>query len=287
MAIDKREVLRNLEGDYLIDYALFTGAVRVYVTQSLEEHFSKDKNDLHRRMFLLAVFREEYSAYEDLGALLEALLTNRRDPAVPLLERLISYGVGQVELVKVMERFSVTDSDVLCDLLGLMELVPPDWNEEFPGLDLAKALRTAANFFFVDCTKSQKRDGLRAFNKMKHGLLLVPKAQIYSNIGVDAPAALFKTADGKPEAADNPISLYAVPMTDEHLEARLRAIHFVQANLRMIAALWVIARHPDATRRRGLAKGIDLLKDRYLTDVMHFITQVSSDYGRAVSKSAG
>jgi hypothetical protein len=287
MPVDKRDVLRNIEGDYLLDYAAFTGAVRVYVTQGLEEHFTKDKNDLHRRMFLLAVFREEYSAYEDLGAMLDALLTHRRDPAVPLLERLIAYGVGQVELSKVMDRFSINSSTELSERLGLLELVPSNWQEEFPALDLAKALRTAADFFFIDCATSQKRDGLRAFNKLKHGLLLVPKARIYSNVEIDAPAALFKTDDDRAEAADNPFSLYAVPMTDEHIDARLRAIHFVQANLRMIAALWVIARHPSATQRRGLNKPLDLLRTRHLTDVIDFITQVSRPGEQKVRASAG
>jgi hypothetical protein len=229
MPVNKREVLRNLEGDYLLDYAIFTGAVRVYVTQGLEEHFAKDKNDLHRRMFLRAVFREEYSAYEDLGAMLDALLSNRRDPDLPLLERLISYGVGQVELVKVMARFSIESSDQLCEQLGLMNLVPSTWKEQFPSLDLAKALHTAANFFFVDCLKSQKCDGLRAFNKMKHGLLLVPKATIYMRQQqIDAPAALFKTEEAKPEAADNPFSLYAVPMSDDHLDARLDGLQLAE-----------------------------------------------------------
>ena len=275
MPVDKRDVLRNLEGDYLLDYAIFTGAVRVYVTQSLEEHFLKDKNDLHRRMFLLAVFREEYSAYEDLGAMLNALLTHRRDPQVPLLERLISYGPGQVELSKVMGRFAIASSEDLCDRLGLLELVPAGWKDEFPGLDLTKALRTAASFFFVDCMKSQRKDGLRAFNKMKHGLLLVPKASLYMKGQIDAPAAVFKTDESKPEAAANPFSLYGVPMTDEHLDARLRAIHFVQANLRMIAALWVISKHPATVKRRGVEKPIDVLRTQYLIDVMTFIAGVS------------
>lgn len=276
MAVDKREVLRNVEGDYLLDYAIFTGAIRVYVTRSLEEHFLKDKNDLHRRMFLLAVYREEYSAYEDLGAMLDALLTHRHNPEVPLLERLISYGVGQVELAKVMERFSIKTSEELCSRLGLMELIPPKWNDEFPALELGKALRTAADFFFVDCVKRQKKDGLRAFNKMKHGLLLVPKAKLFLKNSIDAPAALFKTDDSKPEAADNPFSLYAVPMSDEHLDGRLRAIHFIQANLRMIAALWVVLRHPVALQRRGVKKPLDILRTPYLADVLNFIEQVSN-----------
>ncbi|MGH2396666.1 MAG: hypothetical protein ACRDFW_06695 [bacterium] len=275
MAVDKRDLLRNLEGDYLLDYAHFTGAIRLYVTQSLEEHFVKDKNDLRRRMFLLAVFREEYSAYEDLGAMLDALLTHRRDSQVPLLERLISYGPGEVELSKVWKRFTITGSTELCDRLGLLDLVPADWKDEFPGLDLAKALRTAADFFFEECTRNQKKVGLSAFNKMKHGLLLVPRAKLYMVGQIDAPAALFKTDDSRPEAAANPFSLYAVPMTDQHLEARLRAIHFVQANLRMIAALWVIGKHPTVVTRRGVKKPIDILRTPYLADVVRFIEQLS------------
>lgn len=276
MAVDEREVLRRIEGDYLLDYAVFTGAVRVYVTHSLEEHFVKDKNDLHRRMFLLAVYREEYSAFEDLGAMLDALLTHRQNPEVPLLERLISYGVGQVELLKVMERFAINSSQKLYDRLGLSELIPADWNGRFPDLDLEKALRTATNFFFVDCVGNQKKDGLRAFNKMKHALLVVPNAKRYLANQIDAPAALFKTDEGKAGASDNPFSLYAVPMSDEHLDRRLRSIHFIQANLRMIAALRVIVRHPEALARRGLKNPLDLLETPNMTDILNFIAQVTT-----------
>ncbi len=276
MVVDKREVLRNLEGNYLLDYAIFTGAVRVYVTSGLEEHFARDKNDLHRRMFLLAVYREEYSAYEDLGAMLDAILTHRQNAGCPLLERLISYRVGEIKLSRVMDRFQIADSNQLHDRLGLDELIPSDWQTEFPTVNLERALHVAADFFFVDCVKSQKTDGLRAFNKMKHGLLLVPKASIYMRQQIDAPAALFPTDDKKEEAADNPLSLYAVPMSDGHLDARLRAIHFVQANLRMIAALWVITKHPGVAQHRGANKPMDLLRTRYLADVLNFLEQVSN-----------
>lgn len=273
---DKRKVLRRIEGDYLLDYAIFTGAVRVYVTRSLEEHFVKDKNDVHRRMFLLAVYREEYSAYEDLGAMLDSLLTHRQNPEVPLLEKLISYGVGQVELSKVMERFAIKNSQELYARTGLSELIPPNWKQHFSGLDLEKVLRMAADFFFVDCVRNQKKEGLRAFNKMKHGLLVVPDARRYLPNQIDAPAALFKTDVARPEAVDNPISLYAVPMTDEHLDERLRSIHFIQTNLRMIAALRVAALHPDALRRRGVQNPIDVLRMPNLSDVLNFIGEVTT-----------
>lgn len=273
---DKREALRRIEGDYLLDYAIFTGAVRVYVTRGLEEHFVKDKNDVHRRMFLLALYREEYSAYEDLGAMLDSLLTHRQNPEVPLLERLISYGVGQVELSKVMERFAIKNSQELYARLGLSELIPPNWKQHFSGLDLEKVLRMAADFFFVDCVRNQKKEGLQAFNKMKHGLLVVPDSRRYLPNQIDAPAALFKTDVARPEAVDNPFSLYAVPMTDEHLDERLRSIHFIQTNLRMIAVLRVAALHPDALRRRGVQNPIDVLRTPNLSDVLNFIGEVTT-----------
>jgi hypothetical protein len=275
MVVDKREVLRRVEGDYLLDYALFTGAMREYVTSSLEERFVKDKDDLHRRMFLLAVYREEYSAYEDLGAMLDALLTHRQDETIPLLEALISYGVGQVALAKVMQRFEIDTAGQLYVKLGLSDLIPAKWQQEFPDLDLEKALRTAAHFFFEDCVRNQKKEGLRAFNKMKHGLLVVPSAIRYLPNLVDAPAALFETDKTRPEVAVNPFSVYAVPMTDEHLEGRLRSINFIQANLRMIAVLRVIARHPDAIRQRGLMNPLEVLRTPSLADLLSFMEQVT------------
>jgi hypothetical protein len=64
-------------------------------------------------------------------------------------------------------------------------------------------------------------------------------------------------------------------MDDNHLDARLRAIHFVQTNLRMIAALLVVRKHPGALVRRNLDSPLDLFRSDYLIDVMNFVAQVS------------
>jgi len=273
MATDKRKVLRRIEGDYLLDYATFTGAVHVYVTGNLEEHFAQHKDDFHRRMFVLAVYREEYSAYEDLGAMLDALLTNRRTPEVPLLERLLSYVSSEVKLSKVMKRFNVNSAQELHDRLGLDGLIPPNWAEQFSGLDLKKALWMAADFFFVDCTKNQKEDGIQAFYKIKHALLWVPNAKRYLPNQIEVPAALFKADKSKPTSATNPFTLYAIPMTDAHLNERLRSIHFIQMSLRLIAALRVIALYPEALKRRGFSNPADVWTP-YMADVLDFIKQV-------------
>lgn len=255
--------------------------MRVYVTQGLEEHFRKDKSDLHRRMFLLAVYREEYSAYEDLGAMLSALLTTRQDPDVPLLHKLISYAPGEVELRKLMKRFGISTSAELHDKSGFEELIPRNWFERFPRMNLRKALRTAADFFFVDCLKNQKTDGGCAFNKLKHGLMVVPNARRYIPAYPDIPAALFKTDRKRPEATANPVSLFAIPMSDDHLEERLRGIHFVQTSLRLISALRAITLHPETVSRRGFDEPLDLIRAPHLTDVHSFLEQVTKRDGSA------
>jgi hypothetical protein len=274
--VDSREVLRQVEGNYLLDYATFTGAIRVYVTSTLEREFKQDKHHLHRRMFLLAVLREEYSAYEDLGAMLDALLVHHADPQVPLLERLIGYGPGEVVLSKVMENHCIRSSDQLREKLGLDELVPRDWREAFPALDLELALKNSAKFIVDDCVGNQKPDGVRAFNKLKHGLLVVPQGVRYLRESIDAPAALFKSDKSSPEARSNPLSLFAVPMSDEHLEERLRSIHFIQVDLRLFAALHVLRDHPEVLIRRGISAPLDLFRLPYMRDVLEFIAQLTA-----------
>ena len=283
MDVERRTVLRTLEGPYLLDYAMFTGAMREYVAHALEERFRSDQSDLHRRMFLLAVYREEYSAYEDLGAILDALLNHRQTPEVPILERLISYHPGEVALTKVMERFGITTWQQLHDALKLDRLIPQQWAETFPELDLPKVLRTAAHFFFTDCLRNQKSEGLRAFNKLKHGLLFVPNAQRYLPTLPDAPGAFFETAKSSDEAASNPLTVYAVTMTDEQLENRLRSINFIQANLRLIAILIVIVEHPDVLARCGIPNPLEILHSFQLADLLAFIGQVSSRSEAAAS----
>ena len=67
-------VHEQLDPHFFLDYALFSGALRHYATKSLEDAFRADPNDVHRRFFVLGVFREEHAAYEDLGAILESLI---------------------------------------------------------------------------------------------------------------------------------------------------------------------------------------------------------------------
>ena len=71
------ETLAQLDPLYFLDYAVFTGAVRQYASKTLEEEFRADPNPLRRRLHLLNLVKEEYAAYEDAGAVLNAFLDYR------------------------------------------------------------------------------------------------------------------------------------------------------------------------------------------------------------------
>jgi len=71
------ETLAQLDPLYFLDYAVFTGAVRQYASKTLEEAFRADPNPLRRRLHLLNLVKEEYAAYEDAGAVLNAFLDYR------------------------------------------------------------------------------------------------------------------------------------------------------------------------------------------------------------------
>jgi hypothetical protein len=183
---------------------------------------------------------------------------------------------GEVALSKLMSGFGISSPETLATALGFDQLVPPGWMSEYPSLNLTKALHVAAQFFFVDCVKNQKVDGVKAFNKLKHGLLAVPHGQFYLKSVPNAPATLFATNAEHPEAADNPISLFSLPMTDDAIEGRLRSIHFVQCNLRMIAALLVVTKFPQAALKRKQIDPLKLFKEPYLKDVHDFIQNVTN-----------
>ena len=70
--ITPESVHERIDPQWFYDYATFSGMFRHYAAKSLEVEFQRDANDIHRRLYLIGLYREEYSAYEDIGAILSA-----------------------------------------------------------------------------------------------------------------------------------------------------------------------------------------------------------------------
>jgi hypothetical protein len=71
------DILAQLDPLYFLDYVVCTGTVRQYSSKALEESFRADPNPLRRRLHLVSLVKEEYAAYEDVGAVLNAFLDYR------------------------------------------------------------------------------------------------------------------------------------------------------------------------------------------------------------------
>jgi hypothetical protein len=271
------QVLAEIEGDYFLDYALFTGSMREYTVRALEQVINGEVNpsDYHRRMFMLAIYREQYTAYEDLGAFLNGFLRHHQSPDKPPLKSIFEYTSSEVRLTALFNRFEIKTGDNLCSRLQLLEWVPASWPSAFPDIDIQKVIRRMCSFFVKDCSKTQSDLGVVAFNKLKHGLMFIPSGRRFRSDWLDAPGILFQSRRDQPRWVEDPVTVYQIPLGADEVEGRLQAIHFVETGLRLLSSLYVITRHADALHRRSLSD-IEVLQHPYMADVMDIVRQSSA-----------
>jgi hypothetical protein len=170
----------------------------------------------------------------------------------------------------------ITSGDQLYAALKIDEWIPIGWAEWFPQLDLTKTLDVACRFFVEDCAQNQKRYGVMAYNKIKHGLMVVPSGRAYKNDLPEGPAALFLTPAEEKKEGKPPYILYGFLSDDAQIEQRHTSIEFVQCNLRLIAALYVAARYPEVWRARGFNDAKGLFESDPFYDVRHLIGEVTA-----------
>lgn len=270
------KVLVQVEPLYFLDYALFIGAVRHYASITLEGAFKADRTPVRRRLHFVNVLKEEYAALEDVGAVLDAFLAYRSGKVSIPLAKLLNYKAKDVLLSEVFSRYRVSSGENLYDVLKLGDWIPADWPKWFPHLDLEKSLRLACSFFYEDCSRNQKKYGVVAYNKIKHGLLVVPSGKLYVPSLPDAPAVLFPTDVTLQQAKSSPLTVYGFKSDDPQIEERHKAIEFVQCNLRLLAALYVTWRYPGALAARGIADPKGLFERDEFGDVRHLIGEVTA-----------
>ena len=270
------EVLAQLDPLYFLDYAIFTGAVRHYASKTLEEAFRADPNPLRRRLHFVNLLKEEYAAYEDAGAMLNAFLDFREGQVSVPLASLIEFKARDVQLSNVFESHRIVSGEALFKALRLEEWIPAHWREWFSHLNLEKALRLACEFFMNDCIRNQKEYGIIAYNKVKHGLLVVPSGRVYRAGLPDSPAVVFPTPRDNREAGANPYVMLGFETSDQQIENRHAAIEFVQCNLRLLAGLYVVSRYPGVLPSRSFADPKSMFESQTFSDVRHLIGEITA-----------
>lgn len=269
----KLEVLRQLDGTYLLEYLSFSGQLREYVSDTLSKAFKANPNPVRRRHHVVSLVQLEYAAYEDAAALLLALILFRGGRTNTILETLESYRPGEAVITRVLAEQSIDSPEGLFSALGLAQTIPPRWDEWYPALDLKKALLLACQFFVVDCRANHKELGVAAYNKSKHGPLVVADGRSLSSSLAPVPSMFFQNR-WPDKYGPNPIIIYGFPITDDAIEERERLIHFVQRSLRLLVACIVGNAFPQAVEARyGSVR--QLWSAEWLTDVLELIADIT------------
>ena len=200
--ISQEEVYRQLDPEYYLDYAAFAGALRHYTAKTLGDCFhaeskQEDPCRRHRRLYAVGLVKEEYAAYEDLGAVLLAFLRWRSGHIEYPVQTILTFKTKDAILENLFECFDISSGRMLFDKLRLEEWIPDAWSKTNPDIDPIKVLRTICEFAFVDCGQNQEKLGIRAYNKLKHGLAYVPNGSKYQPILPNSPAVIFPNLDTK------------------------------------------------------------------------------------------
>jgi len=269
------DVLAQIEPQYFVDYVRLTGIARDYVADTLRRAMLADPNDARRRLHLLGLVMQEYAAYEDAAALLKAWLDWQSGVTTTPLEPLFGYKPGEAQLDKVFTDFSISTGEDLFARLGVASWLPAEWTTWFPALDLEKAVRLACSFFAHDCRRNQKQFGVAAFNKIKHGLFVVPSARAYLPSLPDSPAALIANQD-QATAPSQPYVVYALPADDSSLREREMSVHFVGRSLRLLACLYLLHRFPSMVKAAWGGSGHAMFLSSDLADVIGLVADVTA-----------
>ena len=267
------EVHKQLDPHFFADYVLFSGELRHYVAKSLEDLFKADPNDVHRRFFVLGLYREEYAAYEDMGAILEALIRFRTGELAFPIEGILRYKDDKVVLKTLLSRRNINSADDLYNSLGLQSCIPEDWQSLHPNIDCEKVLRRMCRFIFIDCRANQKRYGIDAYNRIKHGLAFVPNGNRYQSSLPNSPAVLIANRQPQPPS---PYVLLGLPTDDSKLEERAKLVEFIQSTLRALVAFYLIGQYSEFLReKRQISPAAALFNLIPLIPVRDFMQQLS------------
>lgn len=269
------DVLAQIEPQYFVDYVRLTGIARDYVADTLRKAMEADPTDGRRRLHLLGLVMQEYAAYEDAAALLKAWLDWKSGATTTPLEPLFGYKPGEARLDKIFTDFAINTGEDLFVCLGATDWLPAEWVTWFPTLDLLKTVRLACSFFALDCRRNQKRFGVAAFNKIKHGLMVVPSARAYLPSLPDAPAALIANQD-QATAPAQPYVVYTLPADDSSLRERELSVHFVGRSLRLLACLYLLHRFPAKVKATWGGSGHAMFLSPDLADIVQLVGEVTA-----------
>lgn len=267
------DIHRRFDPNFFTDYVLFSGSLRHYVVKCLEDLWKADPNEIQRRFLVVGLYREEYAAYEDMGAILAAIIRFQKGELKFPIEGVLRYKPDNVILESLFARYNINSADDLYAVLQGDSLVPADWHTQYPDIDCAKVLKRMCRFMFVDCQKNQNRYGIDAYNRIKHGLAFVPNGNRYLNDLPNSPAVLITN----PKPKSEPYVLLGLPMDNSVLEERAKLVEFIQSTIRAIVSFYLIREYAEFLREsRKISPATEIFNLLPLQSVKDFMRQLSN-----------
>lgn len=200
------------------------------------------------------------TGFEDLGALLLALRRRyKADPKckfqkrfsrseTPLLFTLVNY--RDVSLKKVLPS---PDPNTVHSHFQLDQLVPEDLpSAGFLTTEVAaKGMKTLARFIATDCLTAET-SGVRpqAYNKIKHGGVVVSNGAIFFPNHPPGPAVIDSTQIGDPNA--RPLTVFTLPFSQDRIEEMKQMVWLTTVTRRIIVALYLWKHHRVLLHRENI-----------------------------------
>ncbi len=240
--VDPDQTLRELEVPVLLDMLHFGLAHADFVVRSMEDlqKLTRDRggfSEAGKRAFLVAVFREEMHAYENLGAVVHALRRFASGKDKSALRGILTYAPGEAIISDLLTGNVVTEIEA--NAIGGVS----DADLEGAGFRRGKqylfsGLVTGAREFGV-IQGSSKQPRCRAYNKIKHGcVFMLNPRRISKAMPAGVPAAIF----GNPDETQVPHAPFVIfglfPRVEHHVES-LKHIHFAAFTARLLIAMYL------------------------------------------------
>lgn len=264
----------SFEPAFLWDYLGFANDLRDYVALQISEG-AQWQNSTGKHLAFLTVFGALMAGFEDIAALLLAL--KRRystDPqcryqrecrlaATPVAYTLLNYRDVQLDFLLGKDRPAQVYRNFYFE-----KLIPSEYTaaSALTPATITTGLKQLAKFLCEDITRNQsKNDRPKAYNKIKHGAIVVSDAtRFYPTLPV-GPGVVMETS----QDPSNPLKLLTLPYSDEELEKMKRIVWLSKVARKLLVSLYLWKEHRSFLNAKGVVAYSLLFDTDMLAIIQH------------------
>ena len=269
---------RDYEPVFLLDHLQFGSRYRLFSASSLQYLVNEQKPAEHSETVKLAcihAFKEEFHSYEDLGCILLAIQAKYKGNT-PILRTLMHYKSNEAIISKLAAQCNCNKfkSAFYLNSFICREFVPMQYHDHVEAI-----VDSIANIVVNGFKKNSKPERHDAFNRIKHGPLLVSSGSVYAGKKYGdhsnrSPGVLIKATRLSrrkkqilaTELRDTPFIPFSLVNSSEQLKASVLSVDVCTRIQQLLIVCYLQCFHNKFMRSRGLNQeallnmGMDLHK---------------------------